>query len=217
MTNACIYVVCCKDSNITDIYVGSTRDMFSRKIWYIQEVKKSNRKVYKFIRDHGGFKNWKMIVVEYLPIDIGIRNLLIKETLWYDRLKPTLNQNRPLKLTDYEMKFEEVPKYFMIYVDNNKICSTYDIDYPGKVVLGCYHNIDVKGFGILLPRIKFYWHMKLIKTNKIEIGSIKRDLKKFSVDEILRQYTFFSKHYLLNPTAFGENWAANSISMRESN
>ena len=67
--NACIYKLCCKDTNITDCYVGSTTSFRSRKSKHKSNCNKENnkdynRKVYQFIRDNGGWNNWDMILIE---------------------------------------------------------------------------------------------------------------------------------------------------------
>ena len=67
-----IYKLCCKDTSITDIYIGSTTNFNRRKQQHKTSCncitsKKYNRKVYKFIREHGGFENWSMIVIKEFP------------------------------------------------------------------------------------------------------------------------------------------------------
>ena len=56
-----VYKLCCKDVNITDIYIGSTTN-FTRRKWghktacNNEKDKSYNFKVYQFIRNHGGFQ-----------------------------------------------------------------------------------------------------------------------------------------------------------------
>ena len=70
-----IYKLRCKDTNITEIYVGSTTNFKHRKYCHKSRcnsvtLKGYNLKVYKFIRDNGGFENWCMIEIEkYNAID----------------------------------------------------------------------------------------------------------------------------------------------------
>ena len=92
------------------------------------------------------------------------------------------------------------------------------------IVLGCYRDVYVKGYGKLSPRMEFLWYKKLLPvTNKVIPGHryYLRDLKKHSKEDLINQYEYFETKYkvhhdLGNPMAFGENWAANSISMGES-
>ena len=63
------YKFCCKDLNITDIYVGHTTNFRVRKNNHIhsylnQHSKKYHYRLYSFIRDHGGWNNWDMILID---------------------------------------------------------------------------------------------------------------------------------------------------------
>ena len=65
-----IYKITCKDPNITDKYVGHTVDFVRRRKEHKYNVfnEKSiyrDIKLYKFIRDNGGWDNWKMEVVAF--------------------------------------------------------------------------------------------------------------------------------------------------------
>ena len=55
--NSIIYKLCCKDTNITDIYVGSTTNFYRRKQDHKQQCnntnsKEYNKNAYQFIRGH---------------------------------------------------------------------------------------------------------------------------------------------------------------------
>lgn len=96
--NSSIYKICCNDVSITDIYIGSTTNFTRRK----QEHKKNingdycNMYLYKFIRDHGGWNNWNMILVEaYNATDK--RNLETRERHFIETLKSTLNKYIPTR------------------------------------------------------------------------------------------------------------------------
>ena len=57
-SNTCFYKICCKDLDITDIYVGHTTDFIRRKHKHKYTCKNENdlhynHYVYKFIREHG--------------------------------------------------------------------------------------------------------------------------------------------------------------------
>jgi hypothetical protein len=63
-----VYKLCCLDTEIKDVYVGSTRSFRQRKSMhkYICNTptdKSYNLYVYDFIRTHGGFQNWSMISI----------------------------------------------------------------------------------------------------------------------------------------------------------
>ena len=61
-----IYKIICNDNYIKDVYVGHTVDLTRRRYEHkcscINEKRKSyNYKLYKFIRENGGWNNWTMI------------------------------------------------------------------------------------------------------------------------------------------------------------
>jgi hypothetical protein len=96
-----IYKLCCKDPEITDIYVGSTTNFEQRKNnhnyrCYYDKSKKFFFKVYKFIREHGGFENWKMEIIEYYPCKTK-KELSLQERYYIDTLKPSLNSYVPTR------------------------------------------------------------------------------------------------------------------------
>ncbi len=100
-----IYKLCSNDLDITDIYIGSTCNFHRRKAshkntCYNESKKSYNGKVYKYIRDNGGFENWNMIQLE----EKSLENKREKEALereWIEKLKPSLNSYIPTR-TDKE-------------------------------------------------------------------------------------------------------------------
>ena len=68
--NTIIYKITCKDPSITDVYVGHTTNFVQRKHAHKQSCnndKSSNHncKLYKVIRDKGGWQNWTMEIVNF--------------------------------------------------------------------------------------------------------------------------------------------------------
>jgi len=64
-----IYCIYCKDSNIPNIYIGSTNNLNKRITEHKQNYKNELRhhykfKVYRFIRENGGFENWRFTLLE---------------------------------------------------------------------------------------------------------------------------------------------------------
>ena len=71
-----IYKLTCLDPNIKEIYIGSTTSFKDRKHKHSSVCNNNsiynkgyNRKVYKYIRDNGGWGNWDMILIKYFPCD----------------------------------------------------------------------------------------------------------------------------------------------------
>ena len=98
-SNSCIYKLCCKDTSITDIYIGSTTNFRNRKHQHksrctnINSIEYTQSK-YMFIRDTGGWDNWDMILIEYVNCNT-ILELHKKEREFIELLKPIMNSNNP--------------------------------------------------------------------------------------------------------------------------
>jgi hypothetical protein len=61
-----------------------------------------NNYVYEFIREHGGWDNWDIVLVEKYPC-VDNMELQQRERYWYDELKSSLNTRRPHR-SDEERK-----------------------------------------------------------------------------------------------------------------
>jgi hypothetical protein len=90
-----IYKICCKDANITDIYIGSSLDtrnrFYQHKNCCNNETRIGhNSKLYRFIRENGGIENWKYEILER----IEETQQRIREQYWIDILNPSLNERR---------------------------------------------------------------------------------------------------------------------------
>jgi hypothetical protein len=86
-----IYKICCKDPNITDIYIGHTTNFIQRKHNHKTNCcnnvsKNHNLNVYKFIRNNGGWENWSMIQIEIFSCN-NSQEALIRERFWIETLK----------------------------------------------------------------------------------------------------------------------------------
>lgn len=102
-----IYMIKCKDPSIKDFYIGSTSDLKNRMNQHKTDCKRSTLKLYRFIREHGGWNNWEFITLyenrdEYY-YDGGVAGEQVSYDLkyyyeykFYNELKPTLNTN-PLR------------------------------------------------------------------------------------------------------------------------
>lgn len=99
-----IYKLCCKDPEITAIYVGSTINLKNRKNRHKQCCVNLNKKydyfVYQFIRENGGWENWDVILIEKYPCDTKIE-LHQRERFWIEKLTASLNKQIPTQ-TDHE-------------------------------------------------------------------------------------------------------------------
>jgi hypothetical protein len=92
--NTVIYKICCKDETVTDTYIGHTTNFDRRKLEHIQSCKLSPMKVYEYIRNHGGWDNWDMVILEkYTCKSLGHACRL--EWIWWNRLDGSLNSHAP--------------------------------------------------------------------------------------------------------------------------
>ena len=134
-----IYKLCCKDTNITDIYIGSTTSFRHRKSQHKSDCnneKKSNYNldVYQFIRENGGWKNWEMILIEYYKCNTKLE-LEKREREVIENLKPSLNKQIPTRTRkeyyqDNKQKFLEKNKEWN--EDNKEKRKEYKKDYYEK-------------------------------------------------------------------------------------
>jgi len=118
-----IYKLCCKDTLITDIYVGHTKNFTQRKNTHkfscCDETNPNfNRYVYKFIRQTGGWENWSMIQIEERNCE-NKREAESTEQYWMERLGATLNSNKSYAMCKEEEKiykknwYEEKKDYIL--------------------------------------------------------------------------------------------------------
>jgi len=86
-----IYKIASLDPKVKDIYIGSTADLKQRKIHHKSSCNNENNKtkVYQYIRDNGGWENFKVYVVEELKCNEYQAEL--REEYYRIELNATLN------------------------------------------------------------------------------------------------------------------------------
>lgn len=121
-----IYKICCKDINISEIYVGHTTDLTRRRQSHKntcnnENNKDYNLKVYQFIRENGGWDNWSVIPIEEFPCE-NINQALIRERYYFEELKSSLNSDVPsrTKKEYYQINKEHIKEYHKEYYECNK-------------------------------------------------------------------------------------------------
>ena len=95
-----IYKLVCDDLSIKDLYVGHTTDFTNRKRSHKacclnSNTRDYNYKVYKMIRDNGGWDNWSMIAIEKYPCNDDLE-ARARERHWYEVLNASMNSLCPL-------------------------------------------------------------------------------------------------------------------------
>jgi hypothetical protein len=94
-----LYKLVCNDLNITECYVGHTTHFVKRRAEHKSNCNNQNRrhynyKVYKLIRENGGFDNWTMVQIEEYPCNNG-NEAGARERYWYEKLNSTMNTHVP--------------------------------------------------------------------------------------------------------------------------
>ena len=94
-----IYKIVCNNLDVLECYVGSTTDFKSRKYAHKTSCnnefsKAYNLKVYKFIRENGGWDNFTMVLIEeyFCGSKLECRS---RERFWFENLNSGLNTNYP--------------------------------------------------------------------------------------------------------------------------
>ena len=95
------YKIVCKSLEIQDCYVGHTTDFTTRKCSHKNRCinpsnSKHHYKVYEFIRNHGGWENWNMVLIEECKCDNALEAGK-KERFYIEGLKANLNQIIPTR------------------------------------------------------------------------------------------------------------------------
>jgi hypothetical protein len=103
-----------KNSNIRDIYIGSTKNLYSRSCshknaYYNENNSNHNYKLYQFIRRHGGYRRWE--IVEIQKIECSKSEADLKERQLILLLNATLNKCLPGRTeqdkVDYNRTYQE--------------------------------------------------------------------------------------------------------------
>lgn len=114
MINGVVYKLCCDD--VKEFYIGSSENFIERKRRHKSNCNNPNSteynyKVYKYIRENGGYENWKYETIEEKEFEN--KNVLkIREQHYIDLFKPSLNmvnaieneEQRKQKQNQYDQK-----------------------------------------------------------------------------------------------------------------
>ena len=125
-SNTIIYKICCNDTEIKEIYVGSTCNFINRRYQHKskchnENIKEYNFKIYQFIRANGGWENWNMIMVDEANLDNKLQKSKL-EREWIEKLGASLNINIPGRTgAEWRETYKEQYKeYFKEYREINK-------------------------------------------------------------------------------------------------
>jgi len=147
-SNTIMYKFVCNDLNVTDCYVGHTINMTKRKYWHKsactnEKNKHHNLKIYKIIRENGGWDNWSMILVEEFPCkdkyeackrerevyeELGAKMNMLRpyitqeETTEYDKqyLKKYREEHKEYHKQYYKQRYQDHKEYHKLYYQDHK-------------------------------------------------------------------------------------------------
>ena len=118
------YEIVCKDTNIKENYVGHTTDFTKRKCAHKTSCLNSNDrnhnlKLYKFIRENGGWENWQMILIDTKVCKNSLDAKRI-EREFISQMKPRLNISIPTQTKKEYSQTAKSREYQKNYTLNHK-------------------------------------------------------------------------------------------------
>ena len=121
-SKSCIYKIACKDASIEDIYIGSTCNFIKRRCQHKTVCNNPNDKnhnyyVYRFIREHGGWDNFDLYLIEQFSCTTKMQKTQV-ERGWIEQLKPTLNKRVPANFQTGDVYDKK--EYDLMYEQQNK-------------------------------------------------------------------------------------------------
>ena len=121
MTTYYIYKIYCNDENVTDTYIGSTKNIATRKYRHKiscnnQNSKKYDMKIYQIIRANEGWDNWNLIVIEEIKECSKIQAHIREE---YHRQEIKANMNSICCFSG-AINYDTREEYYKQYYELNK-------------------------------------------------------------------------------------------------
>ena len=114
-----IYSLVCKNQELcSQKYIGLTKDIQARGHSHNSKSRIEDYKVYKTIREFGGFQNWDIIPIEYLDENITLENAKLIEDEYITDFGE-LNMNRSVRLENAKYLYSQ--KYRNLHKDKLKI------------------------------------------------------------------------------------------------
>ena len=129
-----IYKLVCKDLDVKDLYVGHTTNWKQRKSSHKSNTNNSNSKsynlkVYKMMRDNGGWDNWVMIEIEKYPCN-DENEARARERFQYEQLHASMNTQVPNRTDDeYKEYYKDIRKEKMSTPEMKEHKKEYNKEY----------------------------------------------------------------------------------------
>ena len=130
-----IYKIVCNDLTVKDCYVGHTTDMTKRKCAHKSRCNKEkdkghNLKIYKIIRENGGWDNWTMLLVEKFPCK-DKHEACKREREIFEELGAIMNTRRPYITHEDKKQYDKQinKKYREEYKEHKEHLTQYQKKY----------------------------------------------------------------------------------------
>jgi hypothetical protein len=171
-----IYKLVCNDLVVKDLYVGHTTDFTNRKKSHKSCSLNTNYtgynfKVYKMIRDSGGWNNLSMIEIEKYPCNDD-NEARSRERHWYEVLNANMNTCKPMidinemkqnSKAYYVQNKDRLLEYCKDYYDQNKDKILEHRNEKHKCLCGgCFTTVNKSHHS------KSKKHLKYIQENESE-------------------------------------------------
>jgi hypothetical protein len=117
-----IYKIVPKDLNLNYVYVGSTTDFVKRKYQHKFSCKTLgdchyNYKLYKTVRENGGWEEFDMIEIEKYPCN-DRNECLCRERYWFEELQANMNKYNPIRNSE-EYKIKDLEEFKQMKKEKN--------------------------------------------------------------------------------------------------
>ena len=174
-SNTIIYKISCKDNSCKELYVGHTTNFVQRKYAHKQTCINSkseyhNLKLYKVIRENGGWDNWKMEIIHFCNCT-NSNEARKKEQEFYESLNATLNSIQPFQNPNSKLIEKDKPKP-MYYCE---LCKIYTTSLKS---LEKHKEETHSG----LSQIEIISNKTTRDSKKIEKSPLEKDTKKYNCD-----------------------------------
>lgn len=171
-SNTIFYKIYCKDTNVTDLYIGHTTNFIQRKHAHKNSCINSkcssyNCKLYDVIRKHNGWENWKMDIIAFHECD-NLFHAKKYEQQYFEEYKATLNSIEPLPKPKPKLPVVKDTKEKQTF-----ICDTCNVSF-GTTKQYEAHNKTKKHKMLLNPENKMSDNSKKFNCDKCNFKCYKK-------------------------------------------
>ena len=193
-SNTIFYKIYCITPEITDMYIGHTTNFVQRKHAHKQscintKCKNYNCKLYNYIREHGGWKNWIMEIIAFRNCEDHYTARKCEQE-YFKEYKATLNSIEPLPTPKIKKENTEKIK------KENLHCNTCNIYFTTTALQELHNNTNKH-----MSRLKVDYRMTTFQTPKTASKYVCEQCNfKCSKQSDYDRHTLTAKHQMLQNT-----------------